>query len=120
MTARDVRKPGPGRIIVAPEYPGCVGTGDAPAIGQSAKHPGRFSVGTESALTLRPFFADDPRPEWFDNWPAARRRYLELVRPWLRKVLAARAQVQAARAALRSDPTDLSAALTLSDSGQLP
>jgi hypothetical protein len=42
MTPRDIRKPAPGRIIVAPEYPGCIGTGDAPAIGQSAKHPDRY------------------------------------------------------------------------------
>jgi len=119
MTAGEVRQPAPGRLIVAPEYPGCIGTGDAPAIGQSRKRPGRYCVGTEAALTLPALFEDDARPEWFDNWPDARARYLELSRPWLRKVAAEHARVQAARLALHSDPTDLAAVLTLSDNGQL-
>ena len=131
MTPADVRKPAPGRIIVAPEYPGCIGTGDAPAIGQSGRRPGRFCVGPESACSQRPLFADDPRPEWFDSGSAARRRYLELARPWLAKVQAERARIASARAALArgltpsgtASPSDfdatLAAALTLSDSGQL-
>lgn len=117
MIAGEVRQPGPGRIITAPEYPGCIGTGDAPAIGQSRS--GRFCVGTEAALTLPAMFVDDPRPEWFDNWPDARRRYLELARPWFAGIAAERARIKSARLALHSNPLDLSAALTLSDSGQL-
>lgn len=129
MTPADVRKPAPGRIITAPEYPGCVGTGDAPAIGQSGKRPGRFCVGTEAALPA--MFADDPCPEWFDDWPDARRRYLELARPWLGKVAAERARIRSARSTLArgltpsgtASPSDfdatIAAALTLSDSGQL-
>ena len=119
MTAGEVKQPGTGRIITAPEYPGCIGTGDAPAVGQSGKRPGRFCVGTEAALTLPAMFVDDPRPEWFDNWPDARRRYLELARPWFAGITAERARIKSARASLASDPTDLSAALVLSDSGQL-
>jgi len=102
MTAGEVRQPAPGRIITAPD-PIATALDHLYAYAHDLDEAGQ----TLNAGTIR---TADKR---------TRARYLELSRPWLRKVAAEHARVQAARLALHSDPTDLAAVLTLSDNGQL-
>ncbi|MEO0078825.1 MAG: hypothetical protein ABIK86_07510, partial [candidate division WOR-3 bacterium] len=106
----DPPRPAPGNYITAPEPPGCVNTGRAPAIGRSARYPDRYYVGTEAQVTRL-----EPGRQTVCGWEPALEEYRRLAQPWFERLARAREDVARAKARLNADPTDVEAALVLGD-----
>jgi len=112
MTAGEVRQPAPGRIITAPEYPGTMRRDLFAANILTARDSGLLP---EWTIKLRP---GDFAPGQKIHGTARRRSGKP--RPLIIAADGSYATMpQDLAAALQSNPTDLSAVLTLSDSGQL-